>query len=151
MFQGNTPLLPPANSNKLQSTRLHDQKYQQDYSGPYQRPRELLDYLSAVTKRKWLVFTLVLVGTTLAALYVTQQPAIYEATTVIRIEQQSNNFLQTKEVFYTFRSPEYWNTQIQSLRNPHLMYQVAAMLDLPHNRSFLTEPKERGLIAALRR
>jgi polysaccharide biosynthesis transport protein len=151
MFQGNTPLLPPANSNKLQSTRLHDQKYQQDYSGPYQRPRELLDYLSAVTKRKWLVFTLVLVGTTLAALYVTQQPAIYEATTVIRIEQQSNNFLQTKEVFYTFRSPEYWNTQIQSLRNPHLMYQVAAMLDLPHNQSFLTEPKERGVIAALRR
>ena len=151
MLQGNTPLLPSSTSNKLQPARLLENKYEQDYAKPYQRPRELVDYLSVVLKRKWLIFTLVLVCTTMAALYLAQQPPVYEATTVIRIEQQTNNFLQTKEVFYTFRSPEYWNTQIQSLRNPHLMYQVAAMLDLPHNRSFLTEPKERGIVAALRR
>lgn len=151
MLQGNTPLLPSSTSNKLQPARLLDHKYEDDYAGPYQRPRELLDYLSVVLKRKWLIISIVLIGTTIAALYVIQQPAIYEATTVIRIEQQPNNILQTKEVFYTFRSPEYWNTQIQSLRNPHLMYQVAAMLDLPHNRSFLSEPKERGIVAALRR
>src|SRR6185503_2034638 len=122
MFQGNTPLLPSSTSNKLQQARLLDNKYDDDYARPYQRPRELLDYLSIVLKRKWLILTLVLVGTTIAALYVAQQPAIYEATTVIRIEQQTNNILQTKEVFYTFRSPEYWNTQIQSLRNQHLMF-----------------------------
>ena len=151
MLQGNTPLLPSSTSNKLQPTRLLETKYEEDYAKPYQRPRELLDYLSVVLKRKWLILTLVLVGTTMAALYLAQQPPIYEATTVIRIEQQTNNFLQTKEVFYTFRSPEYWNTQIQSLRNPHLMYQVAAMLDLPHNRSFLTAPKESGVVATLRR
>lgn len=151
MFQGNTPLLPSSTSNKLQQARLLDNKYDDDYARPYQRPRELLDYLSIVLKRKWLILTLVLVGTTIAALYVAQQPAIYEATTVIRIEQQTNNILQTKEVFYTFRSPEYWNTQIQSLRNQHLMFQVAAMLDLPHNRSFLAEPTDRGIVAALRR
>ena len=151
MLQGNTPLLPSSTSNKLQHTRLLEDRYAEDYAKPYQRPRELLDYLSVVLKRKWLILTLVVAGTTIAALYLTQQPAIYEATTVIRIEQQTNNFLQTKEVFYTFRSPEYWNTQIQSLRNPHLMYQVAAMLDLPHNRSFLTEPTERGIVAVLRR
>jgi len=151
MFQGNTPLLPSSTSNKLQQARLLDNKYDDDYARPYQRPRELLDYLSIVLKRKWLILTLVLVGTTIAALYVAQQPAIYEATTVIRIEQQTNNILQTKEVFYTFRSPEYWNTQIQSLRNQHLMFQVAAMLDLPHNRSFLAEPTDRGIVATLRR
>ena len=149
MLQGNTPLLPPSTSNKLQ--RPLEQRYDEDYAKPYQRPRELLDYLSVVLKRKWLILTLVLMCTTITGLYLAQQPPIYEATTVIRIEQQTNNFLQTKEVFYTFRSPEYWNTQIQTLRNPHLMYQVAAMLDLPHNRSFLTEPKERGIVAALRR
>jgi succinoglycan biosynthesis transport protein ExoP len=151
MLQGNTPLLPPSTSHKLQPARLLDPRFEEDYAKPYQRPRELLDYLSVVLKRKWLILTLVLICTTMAALYLAQQPAIYEATTVIRIEQQTNNFLQTKEVFYTFRSPEYWNTQIQSLRNPHLMYQVAAMLDLPHNRTFLTEPKERGIFAAMRR
>jgi capsular exopolysaccharide synthesis family protein len=151
MFQGNTPLLPSSTSNKLQQARLLDNKYDDDYARPYQRPRELLDYLSIVLKRKWLILTLVLIGTTIAALYLAQQPAIYEATTVIRIEQQTNNILQTKEVFYTFRSPEYWNTQIQSLRNQHLMFQVAAMLDLPHNRSFLAEPTDRGIVAALRR
>jgi capsular exopolysaccharide synthesis family protein len=151
MFQGNTPLLPSSSSNKLQQARLLDNKYDDDYARPYQRPRELLDYLSIVLKRKWLILTLVLVGTTIAALYVMQQPAIYEATTVIRIEQQTNNILQTKEVFYTFRSPEYWNTQIQSLRNQHLMFQVAAMLDLPHNRTFLSEPTDGGIVAALRR
>jgi len=151
MLHGNTPLLPSSTSNKLQPARLLENRYEEDYAKPYQRPRELLDYLSVVLNRKWLILTLVLVCTTMAALYVAQQPPVYEATTVIRIEQQTNNFLQTKEVFYTFRSPEYWNTQIQSLRNPHLMYQVAAMLDLQHNRSFLTEPKERGIVAALRR
>ena len=151
MLSRNTPLLPPSPSNKLQQARPLDQKYQDDYARPYQRPPELLDYLNIVLKRKWLILSMMLVITTIATLYVTQKPPIYEATTVIRIEQHSNNFLQTKEVFYSFRSPEYWNTQIQSLRNPHLMYQVAAMLDLPHNRSFLTTPKERGIVAALRR
>lgn len=151
MLSGNTPLLPSSNSNKLQPARLLENKYEEDYAKPYQRPRELLDYFSLILKRKWLILSLVLVGTTIAALYLAQQPPIYEATTVIRIEQKSNNFLQTKEVFYSFRSPEYWNTQLQSLRSPHLMYQVAAMLDLPNNRAFLTEPKERGIVAALRR
>ena len=151
MIQGNTPLLPSSTSNKLQPTRLLDPKYGDDYARPYQRPRELLDYVGLVLKRKWLILTLCLITTTIAALYLAQQPPIYEATTMIRIEQQSNNFLQTKDTFYSYRSPEYWNTQIQSLRNPHLMYQVAAMLDLPHNRSFLTEPKERGIVAALKR
>ncbi len=150
MLSGNTPLLPSSNSNKLQPARLLDNRYE-DYARPYQRPRELLDYLSLVLKRKWLILSLVLVGTTLAALYLAQQPPVYEAITVIRIEQKSNNFLQTKEVVYSYRSPEYWNTQLQSLRSPHLMYQVAAMLDLPNNRSFLTEPKERGIVAALQR
>ena len=150
MLSRNTPLLPPSPSTKLQPARL-DQKYQEDYSTPYQRRPELLDYLGVILKRKWLIISLVLVVTTIAALYLAQKPSIYEATTVIRIEQQSNNFLQTKEVFYTFRSPEYWNTQIQSLRNPHLMYQVAAMLDLPHNRSFLAAPKEIGIAATVRR
>lgn len=151
MLQGNMPLLPSSTSNKLQPARLLDNKYEDDYAKPYQRPRELFDHVQVVLKRKWLIFTLVVVSTTIAALYLAQQPALYEASTVIRIEQRSNNFLQTKEVFYSYRSPEYWNTQIQSLRNPHLMYQVAAMLDLPHNRGFLTEPKERGIVAALRR
>ena len=151
MLSRNTPLLPPSSSNKLQPARLLDQKYREDYAGPYQRSPELLDHLRVVFKRKWLIISVVLVITTIAALYLAQQPSIYEATTVIRIEQQSNNFLQSKDVFYSFRSPEYWNTQIQSLRNPHLMYQVATMLDLPHNRSFLAAPKERGIAATLRR
>lgn len=146
-----TPLLPPSPSTKLQPARLLDQKYQDDYATPYQRRPELLDYLAVIRRHKWLITSLVLVVTTIAALYLAQMPAIYEATTMIRIEQQSNSFLQTKEAFYTFRSPEYWNTQIQSLRNPHLMYQVAAMLDLPHNHSFLTAPKESGIAASVRR
>ena len=101
MIQGNPPLLPSSTSNKLQPTRLLDTKYEDDYARPYQRPRELLDYLSVVLKRKWLIISLVLIGTPIAVLYLIRQPAIYEATTVIRIEQQSNNILQTKEVVYT--------------------------------------------------
>ncbi|CAN5708841.1 exopolysaccharide regulatory tyrosine autokinase VpsO [soil metagenome] len=150
MLSRNTPLLPPSPSTSLQPARLLDQKYQDDYSASYQGRPELFDYLNVILKRKWLIFSLVLVVTTISALYLAQKPSIYEATTMIRIEQPSNNFLQTKDVFYTFRSPEYWNTQIQSLRNPHLMYQVAAMLDLPHNRSFLTAAKEIGLAATVR-
>ena len=105
MLHGNTPLLPSSTSHKLQPARLLDPKFEEEYAKPYQRPRELLDYLSVVLKRKWLILTLVLICSTMAVLYLAQQPAIYVATTVILIEQQTNNFLQTKEVFYTFRSP----------------------------------------------
>ena len=149
MLSGNTPLLPSSNSNKLQPARLLENKYEEDYAKPYQRPRELLDYFSLVLKRKWLIMSLVLVGTTLAVLYLAQQPAIYEATSVIRIEQQSNNFLQTKEVFYSYRSPEYWNTQL-SRTESHGCFRSRHARS-PNNRSFLTEPKERGIVAALRR
>ena len=150
MLFKDTPLLPP-HPSALEPARLLDLKHQDGYARTYQRRPELFDYVAIILNRKWLIISLVLVVTTLAALYLAKQPSIYQATTTIRIEQQSNNFLQTKDVFYTFRSPEYWNTQIQSLRNPHLMYQVAAMLDLPNNPSFLTAPKESGITAAVRR
>ena len=64
MLHGNTPLLPSSTSHKLQPARLLDPKFEEEYAKPYQRPRELLDYLSVVLKRKWLILTLVLICTT---------------------------------------------------------------------------------------
>ncbi len=89
MLMKNTPLLPHS-ATKSQPARLLDQKYPEDYPTPYQRPPELLDYLAVIKKHKWLVTTIVLVVTSIAALYLAQTAEVYEATTVIRIEQQSN-------------------------------------------------------------
>ena len=97
LFKG-TPLLPPSPS-ALEPARLLDLKHQDGYARSYQRRPKLFDYLAIILNRRWLIISLVVVVTTLVALYLAQQPNIYQATTTIRIEQQSNNFLQRKKSF----------------------------------------------------
>lgn len=114
------------------------------------RQVDLRYYLRVIFKRKWLILSFAVIFTTMAALYATRLPTFYEATSTIRIEQPSNDLLEGAGAHYSYRSPEYWNTQLLTLQSPQLMRQIALKLDLPRNPAFLERPKSKGLLTSVR-
>jgi len=115
-------------------------------------PNQLRDYLFIVLKRKWLILSLCLVVTSLVAVQMFRQPSIYEAEATIRIEQRTQNVLQTKD-FVLNAQPDanFWGTQIRLLQSPALARQVALSLDLQHNPNFFGTQAQGGIFTALRR
>jgi succinoglycan biosynthesis transport protein ExoP len=115
-------------------------------------PNQLRDYLFVVLKRKWLIISLCLVVTSLVAVQMFRQPSIYEAEAMIRIEQRTQNVLQTRE-FVLNAQPDanFWGTQIKLLQSPALARQVALSLDLQHNPTFFGSQAQGGIFTALRR
>ena len=115
-------------------------------------PSQLRDYLFVVLKRKWLIISLCLVVTSLVAVQMFRQPSIYEAEATIRIEQRTQNVLQTKD-FVLNAQPDanFWGTQIRLLQSPALARQVALSLDLQHNPNFFGTQAQGGIFTALRR
>jgi polysaccharide biosynthesis transport protein len=115
-------------------------------------PNQLRDYLFVVLKRKWLILSLCLVVTSLVAVQMFRQPSIYEAEATIRIEQRTQNVLQTKD-FVLNAQPDanFWGTQIKLLQSPALARQVALSLDLQHNPNFFGTQAQGGVFTALRR
>ncbi len=112
----------------------------------------LRDYLQVVQKRKWLILSIMLIVTTLAALYMYRLPDIYEAKLGLQIEQKTKPLLQSKEfVFGTQNDLQYRNTQLKLLENPKLMRQVALALDLPNNSAFLGGRERDNLLTTVRR
>src|SRR5918911_876149 len=107
------------------------------------------DYLFVILKRKWLILSLVLVVTSLVAVQMFRQPSIYEAEATIRIEQRTQNVLQTKD-FVLNAQPDanFWGTQIKLLQSPALARQVALSLDLQHNPSFFGASAQGGIFTA---
>jgi len=115
-------------------------------------PTHLRDYLSVVWKRKWLIFSLIVVVTTLVAIQMYRLPSIYEARTTIQIEPKARSLIKTKEVVINQGSdPAYWNTQLELLRSPRLARQVVLRLDLMNNPVFLGGESRTGLLTTARR
>src|SRR5437660_32071 len=79
----------------------------------------LKDYLFVILKRKWLIMTLVLVITSLVTIQAYREPAIYQGTTTIRIEEKAPSVLPTGAIAVNnVPDPNFWNTQIRLLQNP---------------------------------
>lgn len=109
--------------------------------------KDLRSYLLLVYRRKWMILSIVLIVTTLVALYMYRLPSIYQAETTIRIEQKSESFLRAKDiVINTANDPAYWRTQLKLLENPMLARRVILALDLHHNPAFLAPRTRTGLV-----
>jgi succinoglycan biosynthesis transport protein ExoP len=114
-------------------------------------PTTLRDYLFVVLKRKWLVFSLVLVITSLVTIQSFRAPSIYQGETTIRIEQRPMSVLQTKEIVITGQNdPNFWGTQLKLLENPALARQVVLTLDLQHNSAFFGGQTQGGVFSSLK-
>src|SRR5215210_7338118 len=99
--------------------------------------KDLRGHLALIYKRKWMILSVVVVFTTLVAVYMYQLPSVYEAETTIRIEQRPESFLRAKDiVINTAADPVYWRTQLKLLENPTLMRRVILALDLHNNPAF---------------
>src|SRR5215212_10090862 len=151
MSQDNRLMSIPAVERSLDRP-LNDIGQARSYGPAASEPSQLRDYLFVVLKRKWLILSLCLVVTSLVAVQMFRQPSIYEAEATIRIEQRTQNVLQTRD-FVLNAQPDvnFWGTQIRLLQSPALARQVALSLDLQHNPNFFGTQAQGGIFAALRR
>src|ERR1051325_9168473 len=151
MSQDNRLMPMPAVDRALDKP-LSDIGTVRSYGPAASEPSQLRDYLFVVLKRKWLILSLCLVVTSLVAIQMFRQPSIYEAATTNRIEQRTQNVLQTKDfVLNSQPDANFWGTQIKLLQSPALARQVAVTLDLQHNPTFFGGQSQGGIFSSLRR
>src|SRR4030095_9651390 len=97
MSQDNHLMPIPAGGERGLDRPLSDMNQVRSYGPAATEPNQLRDYLFVVLKRKWLIISLCFVVTSLVAVQMFRQPSIYEAEATIRIEQRTQNVLQTKD------------------------------------------------------
>lgn len=100
----------------------------------------LLDYWRAVRKRLWLVIGVAALLTILSLIYVARKPDIYEASSRVQVDLESNPMYGSNPapmILNPVSDPAYFNTQLQILTSPGLLRRVVKTLDLEHNKAFL--------------
>lgn len=100
----------------------------------------LLDYWRAIRKRLWLVLGVAALLTTMSMIYVARKPDIYEASSRVQVDLESNPMYgsnQAPMILNPVSDPAYFNTQLQILTSPGLLRRVVKTLDLEHNKAFL--------------
>jgi capsular exopolysaccharide synthesis family protein len=152
MMSQDNRLMPIPAVDRALDRPLGDIGQVRSYGPAASEPSQLRDYLFVVLKRKWLIFSLCLVVTSLVAVQMFRQPSIYEAATTIRIEQRQKSILQTQGIILNAQpDANFWGTQVKLLESPALARQVALSLDLQHNPNFFGSQAQGGIFTALRR
>lgn len=98
----------------------------------------LRDYWRIVRRRLWIPISVLLIVTTLAAIYNLRLPSIYEGVTEIVLERE-DRFVNLKDVQLNLGGgddAQYINTQLKIMQSPKVAYLVAKTLDLEHNSDF---------------
>jgi polysaccharide biosynthesis transport protein len=157
MMSQDNRLLPPLGSESLDRP-LRDLAHPAPAAAPVSassEPAHLREYLAVVLKRKWLILSLMVVATSLAAIQMYRMPSIYEASTTIQIEQKSRSVLSTGRdggvIIRGGNDPQYWQTQLRLLSTQQLLRQVVMRLNLQNNPAFLGTGRGTGVIASMRR
>lgn len=114
-----------------------------DEAGP-EGEAHLRDYWRGLRKRLWLIISLALIVSSIAAVRQARQPDIYQARAQVQVDTESFSpalgAARGSSMYFDnspYMDPEYFNTQVQILSSPTLLRRVAKTLDLEHNRSFL--------------
>src|ERR1700730_10930354 len=119
----------------------HYDSYSAETSSGYNR---IYEYWHSVRKHLWLVIGILVLGTSLTALYMQNQPDIYESLSRVQVDLETANnpaigALKGNSIYLnnSYEDPTYFNTQIQILTSASLLGRVAKTLDLEHNQLFL--------------
>lgn len=122
-----------------------------DYFGGAESPDEnhFREYLRAIRKHVWLIISLTMIVTSLAAIYMARQPDIFTAQARVQVDLENNpaggvNKSSTVIVSSVTSDPTYFNTQLQNLTSQGLLRRVVKTLDLEHNESFLRPNREQS-------
>jgi succinoglycan biosynthesis transport protein ExoP len=103
----------------------------------------LHDYWRSARKHLWLILGIIVIVTTVVALYMARQPDIYEAHARIQVDLEGVNPVvgSLKSNAFIFSAPTddptYFNTQMQILSSDGLLGRVVKTLDLEHNPLFV--------------
>ena len=117
---------------------------------PPGRERDFREYLYLLLRRKWLILTIVVVSTTVVAVYALSLPAIYESTATLQLDtREVVDTDSSGNVLRRHNNYDYENTQIRLLSNPELIRKVVLRLNLDRDSSFL-KPQQGNLLSRLR-
>ncbi|HEX8564272.1 MAG TPA: polysaccharide biosynthesis tyrosine autokinase [Pyrinomonadaceae bacterium] len=105
----------------------------------------ILDYWRAIRKRLWLVIGIAVLMTTLAAIFMSRRPDIYEAHSRVQVDLEQVNpdlVASDRRAPVVNSDPAYFNTQLQNLNSPTLLRRVVKELDLENNKDFMNPKSE---------
>ena len=115
--------------------------YPGEVSSGYNR---LHEYWRSVRKHIWLILGIVVLVSTLTAVYMARQPDVYESISRVQVDLETANnpaigALKGNSIYLStpLQDPTYFNTQITILTSAGLLGRVAKTLDLEHNQAFL--------------
>lgn len=115
----------------------------------FDEKRSIRQYFHIVYKRLPIILALTILTTAAAAFYMYRQSSVYEASTEMIIEPRKPR-AQSKEININFNNDlNYYNTQLQLLRNPDLMRDVMVQLGL-HRQPNLFANQSKGLLHTFR-
>ncbi len=120
-------------------------------SSHYDTPEEassgynrLHEYWRSVRKHIWLVIMILVLVTSLTAVYMSRQPDVFESRSQVQVDLETANnpaigALKGNSIYLnnTYQDPTYFNTQLTILTSASLLGRVARTLDLEHNQAFL--------------
>ncbi len=121
----------------------------QAYRGLYdQEGSQFIEYWRAIRKRLWLVIGIMVLFTTLTAIYMARRPNIFQAQAVIQVDlEQANPSLVTDERRRPSMTsdPAYFNTQLQLLTSEGLLRRVVKENSLDTNKEFNKDKGENSV------
>lgn len=143
----NGDLVRPLDFKGGPNSGIYKNAYKMDAGG--EESVHLLDYWRSIRKRLWLVIGIAILITSLAAIYMSRKPDIFEANARVQVDlERVNPALGVKDspiiVNNSANDPAYFNTQLQILTGPGLLRRVAKTLDLENNRDFLKNPTDKS-------
>ena len=143
-------LLPSPNIGGLQTPK---EDYPANYSPFYdddtvEQKRSIVEYLNIVYKRLPIILALTVITTAVVAFYMYRQPSVFEAHTEMVIEPRKPKQTQQATII-TGTDVNYYNTQLELLKNPDLMREVVIRLGL-HREPNLFGSQNKSFLATVR-
>jgi succinoglycan biosynthesis transport protein ExoP len=94
-------------------------------------------YWRILAKRRWTIFTVVFVLTTLAAIYAFKTKPVYQATARVEVEAEEPSFQTATEPYRSIPTDDtYLQTQVDVLKSDNLAWQTIEQLRLDLNPEF---------------
>jgi len=118
---------------------------------------EWQQYVSSISRYRWIVLTITLVAMTVSTLYISRLPDIYTAVCSVLLEEIETKVLEDKElkVSKQRQSDDYYNTQLVFVKSSSVLLAVAEQLNLKEHYGVTDERKAaavlKGKILASRR
>lgn len=149
------PIPEVKDSQQPKNLQTTNQDYPPNYSPFYDDDsisdkRSIREYFNVIYKRLPYILALTILTTAAAAFYMYRLPSIYQANTTMIIEPRKPKPQNTQSVNINFGNDvNYYNTQLELLRNADLMKDVVVRLEL-HKNPNLMDGNRKGIFETIR-